>query len=321
MSKALFVFSLLALPVAFSFAGDASRETTPFFPDTSVRREGANAAAPASEIRVDVDMALVPVTVLDRNGRNVLGLQPDNFKVFDGSKLVNIAAFSRQDAPISLGIIFDFSESMKDKYVIAREAPAELFRQLDPRDEGFLITVSDHPELRFPFTSDFGELQNALLFGKPKGSTSLLDGVYFGLSELKKARNSRKVLVVVSDGGDNNSRYSLRQTLAAAAESDTQIFAIGLYTNPQTPEETDGPRVLSQLCDKTGGVAFPIAAVGQMAGAMAKLGEALHNQYLLGYYPPEDQQTGKFRKIKVELQLPNGSPRLNIYARSGYYAR
>jgi Ca-activated chloride channel family protein len=171
------------------------------------------------------------------------------------------------------------------------------------------------------FTSDFAELQNSLLFTKPKGTTPLLDGVYFGLSELKKAHNPRKILVIISDGGDNNSRYTMRQVLDIAVESDTQIFAIGLYTNPQSPEESGGPATLQRLCSKTGGIAFSTFSPAGLGGVMAKLGEIIHNQYLLGYYPPESQQSGKYRKIKVELAQPSGSPRLNIYARSGYYVR
>jgi Ca-activated chloride channel homolog len=310
---------LLAAPC---FGGDANRVAAsggPLLLDRDIRQQPQ--LPKPSDIRVDVDMALVPVTVLDPSGRNVLGLQPGNFKLFDGSNQMPIASFGRQDAPVSIGLIYDFSGSMGDKANEASDAPIELFQKLNATDEAFLITVSDHAELNYGFTSDFAELQNALLFANPKGTTPLLDGVYFGLSELKKAHNPRKVLVIVSDGGDNNSRYTLKQVLDTAVESDTQIFAIGLYTDPQSPEESDGPDMLNRLCSKTGGIAFSTASPEGLGATMAKLGDIIHNQYLLGYYPPENQQSGKYRKIKVKLALPAGSPRLNIYARSGYYVR
>ena len=165
-------------------------------------------------------MALVPVTVLDPMGHNVLGLDRENFRVFDGTEQRPIVTFGQSDAPVSVGLIFDCSRSMREKFKIARQAPVELYPQLNPDDESFLITVSDKPQLRQDFTSAFNDIQNALLFTNPDGTTSLLDGVYMGLQQLKKAHNPRKALIVVSDGGDNNSRYTLRELASMAAEAD-----------------------------------------------------------------------------------------------------
>jgi Ca-activated chloride channel family protein len=286
--------------------------------NTTIRRPAQTKSVSAS-IRVDVNMALVPVTVLDTVGHNVLGLDRENFRVFDGSEQRPIVTFGQSDAPVSVGLIFDCSRSMRDKFRISREAPTQLFKQLNGDDESFLITVSDRAQLRKDFTSDFQELQNSLLFVDPNGTTSLLDGVYMGLQQLKKAHNPRKALIVVSDGGDNNSRYTLHELTALAAESDTQIFAICLYDNPKTQEEEEGPALLTRLAQSSGGINYLIRDVNEMCVAFSKVGITLHNQYVLGYYPPDDAPSGKYRKITVQLVVPAGLPRLHIFSRNGYF--
>ena len=272
-----------------------------------------------ASIRVDVNMTLVPVTVLDPAGRNVTGLARDNFRIIDGSDPRPIVAFGRQDAPIAIGLVFDCSRSMTHKFEIAREAPAALFRELNPEDESFLVTVSTTPELKQDFTSTFSDIRNALLFTHPTGTTSLIDGVYMALAHARKSTLARKALIIVSDGGDNDSRYTLNELTSMASEADVQIFAICLYGDPQTREESDGPALLGKLSHFTGGVTYVIKDVNDLHTAMERIGVTLHNQYLLGYYPPEDAPGGKFRKIKVQVLLPRGLPRLSVYARGGYY--
>jgi Ca-activated chloride channel family protein len=208
---------------------------------------------------------------------------------------------------------------MTDKFVVAREAPAQLYQRLSDQDESFLVTVSDEPVLRRGMTSAFADLRDALLFTAPKGSTSLLDGVYMGLAEMKQAHRPRKALIIVSDGGDNNSRYTLRELKRLAMESDAQIFSIGLHASPQTPEEQDGPALLEDLARSSGGIHFSLQRASQIAEAMAKIGTTLHNQYVLGYYPPLTGQSGKYRPITVQLRVPAGLPPLRIFARTGYY--
>ncbi|PWT97862.1 MAG: VWA domain-containing protein [Terriglobia bacterium] len=275
--------------------------------------------SPGASLRVDVDMTLVPVSVTDQLGRNVRGLDKHNFRVYDGSEPRPIAAFSQQDAPVSVGLVFDSSRSMTDKYKTARAAVSDLFQQLNPEDEAFLVTVSDRADLRQDFTKNLGDVENALLFVHPAGTTSLLDGVYRALVNMKKAHNPRKALVIVSDGGDNNSRYGLRELLNYAAESNTLIYTIGIFENPQSPEEDSGPQLLSYLAKKTGGIEFVIQDLKNIGTAMGAIGVTLHNQYVIGYYPPENAPRGKYRKIKVQLLVPPGMPPMQIYARSGYY--
>lgn len=287
--------------------------------DGPIRPRSAQPAS-AADIRVSVNMALVPVTVVDNFGRNVTGLSQENFRVLDGSQPRPIASFSREDQPVSVGLVFDCSASMRDKFLTARQAPVELFKQLNDDDESLLVTVSDDPELRQGLTSKLEEIQNALIFTSPKGSTSLVDGVYLGLSQLKKAHNSRKALIVISDGGDNNSRYTLSRLIKIAMEADTRIFTIGLHDNPQTAEELHGPELLEQLARASGGIDYSIHDMNQLGDVMARIGIIMHNEYVLGFYPPPNALSGKYRKIKVQLLLPTGLPELHIFARSGYYA-
>ena len=279
----------------------------------------ASTRNPAS-IRVDVNMALVPVTVMDSAGRNVLGLSRENFRVFDDNEQRPIIAFGTSEAPISVGLIFDCSRSMADKFRVARMAPAQLFEQLNPQDESFLITVSDRSFVRQDFTSDFSQIQNSLMFTHPEGTTSLLDGIYLGLQKLKQAHNPRKALIVVSDGGDNNSRYTLRDLTSLAAESDTEIFAICIYGNPQSDEEANGPGLLSSLTQSSGGINYVMSDVNGTKATFARIGNTLHHQYMLGYYPAANAPSGKYRKIKVQLLVPEGVRRLRVFSRSGYYA-
>jgi Ca-activated chloride channel family protein len=272
----------------------------------------------AANIRVNVNMTLVPVTLLERMGRNVTGLTRENFRVFDGCEPRRIVAFGQQDQPVSVGLIFDCSRSMADKFEKTRHATAELFRQLNDTDESFLITVSDRAQLRQPLTSDFEDVQNALVFTRPDGNTPLLDGVYLGLAQLKK----------VTIHARRRSSSPTAATITAATRcvnsrrwrrSPTQIFTIGLHDNPKAQEEIDGPRLLERITSATGGIDFPVTDPKQLQNAMAQIGVTLHRQYLLGYYAPESAQTGKYRKTKVGLLVPPNTPRLQVFARAAYY--
>ncbi len=299
--------------------GAAADNDGPRLLENQTYRRPAPTPANSASIRVDVNMALVPVTVLDTLGHNVLGLDAQNFRVFDGTEQRPIISFGQSDAPVSVGLIFDCSRSMREKFKVAREAPAALYRQLNADDESFLVTIADRPQLRQDFTSAFNDIQNALLFTNPEGTTSLLDGVYMGLQQLKKAHNPRKALIVVSDGGDNNSRYTLKELTAQAAEADVQIFAICLFEKPQTVEEQDGPTLLTKLAQASGGINHMITNINEMQAAFGRVGVTLHNQYVLGYYPPDNTPSGKFRKITVQVVAPTGVPKLKIYARNGYF--
>jgi Ca-activated chloride channel family protein len=272
-------------------------------------------------IQVDVNLVLVNVTVTDDWNRIVTGLDKENFSVLEGSEVQEVKHFSSEDAPISLGVIFDMSGSMSDKILKAREAVIEFFKTANPQDEFFMITFNDRPQLRADFTKSIEDIQGKLVYTVPQGSTAMLDAIYMGVSKMKDARNSKKALLIISDGGDNHSRYTENEIKAMVKEADVQIYSIGIFSlAPSQPEEVAGPALLTEISQVTGGRMFTINNPNELADVATKIGIELRNQYVLGYRPNNKVKDGHWRKIKVKLNPPKGLPHLNVYARAGYYA-
>ena len=272
-------------------------------------------------IRKDVDLVLVPVTVTDPMNRLVTGLEKDNFSLTDSGQPQEIRHFSSEDAPVSLGVIFDVSGSMSNKIDKSRDAVVEFFRTANPEDEFFLVTFSDKPEVLADFTTSVEDIQDKLVYAVPKGRTALLDAIYLGMSRMRKAKHQKKALLIISDGGDNHSRYTEGEIKSMVKEADVQIYAIGLYDRDfKTPEEREGPQLLAEMTDVTGGRSFAIGSPNELADVATKIGIELRNQYVLGYRPTNPARDGKWRKIKVKLNPPKGLPPLHVYAKTGYYA-
>ncbi|MGD0930551.1 MAG: VWA domain-containing protein [Candidatus Korobacteraceae bacterium] len=272
-------------------------------------------------LKKDVELVLVPVTITDPMNRLVTGLEKENFALTDNGKPQTIRHFSSEDAPISLGVIFDVSGSMADKIDKSRQAVVEFFRTANPQDEFFLITFSEKPEVLVDFTSSVEDIQNKLVYAIPKGRTALLDAIYLGMNRMTKAHYERKALLIISDGGDNHSRYTEGEIKAMVREADVQIYGIGLFDRDfKTPEEREGPALLSEVTEVTGGRTFVIDSPNELADVATKIGIELRNQYVLGYRPTNPGRDGKWRKIKVKLNPPRGLPPLHVYAKTGYYA-
>lgn len=271
--------------------------------------------------KVDVDLVLVPVTITDPMNRLVTGLEKDNFQVWEGDTRQEIRHFSSEDSPISLGVIFDMSGSMSDKIEKSREAVVEFFKTANPQDEFFMVTFADKPELLSDFTKSVEDIQSKLIYTVPKGKTALLDAIYLGLNRMKKAEHQKKALLIISDGGDNNSRYTENEIKSMVREADVQIYAIGIFdVTPRTEEERAGPVLLSDVTDVTGGRTFTLDNVNELADVASKIGIELRNQYVIGYRPKNPAHDGKWRKIKVKLLPPKGLPPLHVFAKTGYYA-
>ena len=279
---------------------------------------------PRANIRIDTNVVLIPVTVTDPLNRFVTGLEQDSFKVFEDKLEQKIVSFGSEDAPLSIGIVFDTSGSMGPKLDKSRQAVTEFFKTANPEDEAFLVVFNDRPELVTPFTHNLEEIQNRLTFTQSKGRTALLDGILLGLHTMKKAHNPRKALVVISDGGDNSSRYTEGEIKNLVKESDTQIYAIGIYEPVQsrgrTPEELAGPGLLTDVSEPTGGRHFLVENLNELPDVAAKIGIELRNQYVLGYSPANQVRDGKYRKVGVKLVQPRGLPPLHAFWRTGYYA-
>jgi Ca-activated chloride channel family protein len=272
-------------------------------------------------LKVDVDLVLVPVTITDPMNRLVTGLERDNFQVYEDKQPQEIRHFSSEDAPISLGVIFDMSGSMSNKIEKAREAVVQFFKTANPQDEFFMISFNDKPELLADFTRSIEDIQGKLIYTVPRGRTALLDAIYLGMNKMRGAQNSKKALLIISDGGDNHSRYTDGEIKSMIKEADVQVYAIGIFEpSPPTPEEVRGPRLLSEITDITGGRTFVIDNPNELADVATKIGIELRNQYVLGYRPKKAVRDGRWHKIKVKLLPPKGLPPLTVYAKSGYYA-
>jgi len=278
----------------------------------------------AGNIRVDTTLVQINVTVTDPLNRFVTGLEKEHFKLFEEKVEQEIVKFSAEDAPLSIGLVFDTSGSMGSKLQKSRQAAAQFFKTANPQDEFFLVEFNDRPQLVVPFTTDTEEMQNQLAFTQSKGRTALLDGVYLAMSQMKKARNPRKAILIISDGGDNSSRYTESEIKNAVREADVQIYAIGIYepvaSRGRTAEEMGGPGLLNEIAEQTGGRAFAVENLNELPDVAAKIGIELRNQYVLYYSPKNQERDGKYRRVAVKMVQPRGLPPLKCFFRLGYYA-
>jgi Ca-activated chloride channel family protein len=276
---------------------------------------------PGEILKVDVDLVLIPITVTDPMNRLVTGLEKEDFTIFENGGPQTIKSFSNEDAPVSIGVIFDLSGSMNSKLIRARESILKFMKTSNPQDEFFVIGFNDRPELIEDFTDSVSAIEERLATVRSGRRTALLDAIYYGVLKMKDARHERKALLVVSDGGDNSSRYTEGEVRSQVRESDVQIYSIGIF-DPEapTPEERAGPALLDELCEETGGRLFRVDDLAEMGDIAEKISTELRNQYVIGYRPQDLQHDGKWRKVKVKLIPPQGLPPLTVHARTGYYA-
>jgi Ca-activated chloride channel family protein len=274
-----------------------------------------------SPIRVEANLVLVPMTVTDPMNRLVTGLEKENFNVFDNNQGQVIKTFSTEDAPVTIGIVFDLSGSMSSKFARARKALSEFMRTCNPQDEFFVIGFNDRPAVIVDYTSDIDDVEARMVMLKPENRTALIDAVYLGVNKLRDAKYDRKALLIISDGGDNRSRYSEGELRRVVRESDVQIYAIGIFdTYASTIEEQTGPILLTDICELTGGRLFRISDMGDMGDIATRISAELRNEYVIGYKPSEVKKDGNWRKLKVRLLPPPGLPILDVHYRQGYYA-
>jgi Ca-activated chloride channel homolog len=272
---------------------------------------------------VDAPVVLVPTTVMDRKGAIVSGLPSEVFEVAQDNVPQRITSFAEQDVPVSVGIVFDTSGSMRNVLPQAKAVLRAFLDACNPEDEAFLYTVANRPEKDFGFTSDFSTLTSHLVFTDAGGSTALVDTIYAAMLQSRSARHTRRALLVISDGMDNHSRYSARELVAAAVEADVQIYAVSVYDPPRNKkpielqEERNGIFFLDELTRKTGGFQITAYGSGDIGSAAARIGRAMRDQYLIGYIPENTNDNGKWHAIKVKLKTGNGT----AYARSGFYSR
>ena len=303
---------------------DARREDVKGIKDDVRKNTPAIPFRPGGTIHYDVDLALINVTVTDPYNRLVTGLEPDNFRVFEDNIEQEVVNFSAEDVPISIGVIFDFSGSMSNKVGKAREAALQFFKTANPQDEFFLVSFNERAELTSAFTNSVEDLQSRMMLTAPKGRTALLDAIYLGLSQMRGAHNAKRALLILSDGGDNHSRYNESDIKRLVKEADTQLYAIGIFDplgyRNRSPEELGGPSLLSEVTEMTGGRVFAVEKLDELPDIASKIGMELRNQYVLGYRPSNKAHDARWRKLKIKLRAPKGLPPLSVYSKTGYYA-
>jgi Ca-activated chloride channel homolog len=280
--------------------------------------QGQNGRLASNRVfRADVNTVFVKVSVTDYLNRYVTGLEEEHFKIYEDKVEQSITHFNLEHAPVSVGIIFDVSSSMKDNSNIkkAKKAIVRFLQSGNPKDEYFLVTFNQKTTLVQSFTSQSSSLQNEAALQKPGGRTALYDAVYLGLDQIKGAQNDKKALILVTDGEDNSSRYSFSEVREFAKESDVQIYGIGQEGNLNY-----GRLEITNIVSLTGGRAFFPRSFNELDYYIDLIHSELRNQYLLGYSPTNKTHDGKWRRIRVMLDPPKGLPKLTIHAREGYYA-
>ena len=264
---------------------------------------------PKSNIRSDVNLVLIPVTVTDPMNRFVTGLEKEYFKVFEDKKQQQITQFSSDDAPLSVGLLFDCSGSMGPKLKNSREAVSQFFKTANPDDEAFLVQFHDTADLIQAFTNNLEEIQNHLQFTQSKGMTALLDAIHqMGTALALEQR-------LPEPGALND---ALQPPVAHGWGDALPVLPAG--SRGRTVEESNGPGLLTELADQTGGRQYQVETLSELPDIAAKIGMELRNQYLLGYSPQNQERDGKYRHVEVKLVQPHGMPLLRDFWRMGYNA-
>ncbi|MBV8051937.1 MAG: VWA domain-containing protein [Acidobacteriaceae bacterium] len=277
----------------------------------------------APRIRVDVDLVLVPATVTDRLNRPIIDLQQKDFAILEDDAQQRIRYFTTEDAPLSIGLIVDVSNSMSNKINAERAAIAEFFKDANPQDDYFVISLADRPHLIADTTQSLEEIEKKMALVTPAGHTALLDAIYLGLAKLRAARYQRKALLIISDGGDNHSHYTLKDIKGLVQESDVLVYAIGIFDALPLPgfktlEEKLGQQLLTKVTAASGGRDVPAEKPEKLPGIAASISRELRQQYVIGYKSSNALHNGKWRKIKLEVTAAKGEAPLRAYYKAGY---
>jgi VWFA-related protein len=268
-------------------------------------------------------LVLIPVSVTDALNRPVVGLQKGDFEVLENDQEQPLKDLTFENTPLAIAIVFDSSGSMTPKMRQARIALSEFLHVASPEDELCLIEFDTTARLTQPLPSTPESIEGRLFSTTPKGRTALYDAVAMALQELKKSSKERKAVVIVSDGGDNSSRFTESEIRTRVSESDAWIYALGVFESGAARlaiDQLEAPQVLESLADVSGGRMLSVPNVKDLPGAMKRVGVELHHRYVLSYEPLDMARDGKFHRVKVKLTATNTPRRLHVESRGGYYA-
>lgn len=271
-----------------------------------------------AQFRIDSDLVLIPVSVTDARNHAVTALDRQAFRIFDDKAEQTIVQFAREDAPVSIGIVFDLSGSMRGKLDKSRDAVDEFLRAANPADEFFLLEFNRETHITVPFTTDADAIRGRLRNAEPGGRTALLDAVRTGLDYMKQARNARRALLILSDGGDNLSRYTQTEMRTRVREANVWIYAVGLFDHhtAMLGEESRSEELLESLAQESGGRQFAAERLSDLPVVAKQIGLELRNQYLLGYRPQDTRRDGRYHRVQVKLVEGR---EFRVDSRPGYY--
>ena len=275
------------------------------------------------EIKIPTDLVTLTLTVTDIYGRYVSGLTKDAFTVWDNNEQQDIIFFSDADAPVSLGILFDVSDSMSgEKIAKARNALERFINTSHPSDEYFLIAFNNRAQLLMDRTRDGEAVLRKLTLVDPRNNTALYDAVYLGIEKVTRGAHQKKAILIISDGQDNSSRYNFGEVRRLLKESDVVVYAVGILdgSDSSSMQGMQGQAFLDELTSVTGGKAFYPQTNVEMDEIFERIALELRHQYSIGYTPKDFAPDGKYHKVKVKVKPPRGLPRLTIRSREGYYA-
>jgi Ca-activated chloride channel homolog len=278
-------------------------------------------------IKSSVDLVVLHVTISDEAGQFVGDLKKGDFKVYENKVEQNISVFSREDVPVSMGLVIDNSGSMREKREQVNSAAMTFVRTSNPQDEAFVVNFNDEYYLDTDgdFTNDQQNLNNALSRIDTRGSTALYDAVIGSIEHLHKAHKDKRVLLVITDGDDDASRKSLSDTMKAAEQSNAAIYAIGVFSTDDRKNDKKmvrrSTKELKELTEVTGGMAYFPETLDEVKPVCEQVARDIRNQYTIGYYPANASKDGTFRPVQVQLVSSGGHGRLSVRTRTGYYAQ
>jgi Ca-activated chloride channel family protein len=272
---------------------------------------------------INTDLITFTITVTDLYGRFVSGLSKNAFSIFDNKEQQEISFFSDDDSPVSVGVIFDVSGSMSgDKIRRARDALAHFIQTSHDRDEYFMIAFNSRAQLLMDRTRDGNAVLDKLTFVQTRSNTALYDACYLGVERVQRGTHPKRALLLISDGQDNNSRYTFNELRRVLKESDVVLYAVGILGGSDVGSSLgmEGQSILDELAAVSGGKAFYPRSNAEMDDIFEQIALELRHQYSIGYRPPNFVNDGKWHRIKVKVQPPRGLPRLFVRSKDGYYA-
>lgn len=310
--------TLLALSASITVSAQTPEPTST--PLSSMQTGGEDDTGP---VRIKTDLVTLTLTVTDLYGRYVSGLKKEAFTVWDEKEEQEITFFSDADAPVSIGILFDVSDSMGgEKIAKARHALERFINTSHPSDEYFLIAFNSRPQLLLDRSRDGDAVLRQLTLVEPRNNTALYDALYLGAERVTRGSRQKKAILIISDGQDNSSRYNFGEVKRQIKETDVVVYAVGILDGRDSSSMTgmQGQAYLDEITSLTGGKSFYPQTTVELDEIFERIALELRHQYSIGYTPKGFEPNGEWRKVKVKVKPPRGLPRLTVRNREGYYA-